>query len=132
MNVADLINAHPNKPTRHMNVIVACVKACYGCSESCIICADACLSEERLKELVRCIRTDLDCAAICEVTGQLVARQTETDVRILRKQLEACVVGCRICGEECEKHARMHDHCRLCAESCRACEQACSDVLAIL
>ncbi|WP_396415740.1 four-helix bundle copper-binding protein [Kocuria sp.] len=26
----------------------------------------------------------------------------------------------------------MHDHCRICAEACRRCEQACADLLAVI
>ena len=33
-------------------------------------------------------------------------------------------------AEECEKHAGMHEHCRICAEACRRCEQACDQLLA--
>jgi hypothetical protein len=39
-------------------------------------------------------------------------------------------VVCRACAVECERHAAHHDHCRVCAEVCRRCEQACGDLLA--
>jgi hypothetical protein len=42
--------------------------------------------------------------------------------------LEACAEACRICAEECERHAGDHEHCRVCAEACRRCEQACEDL----
>jgi hypothetical protein len=42
------------------------------------------------------------------------------------------VTVCRACAEECECHARHHEHCRLCAEECRRCERACDDLLAAL
>ena len=49
---------------------------------------------------------------------------------------QACVAapwclrgGCKSCGDECERHARMHEHCRVCAEACRHCEQACRELL---
>lgn len=132
MNVDDMLKTHPLKVTRHLDAIVACVKACYACSEACTLCADACLGEKQIDPLRRCIRMDLDCAAVCAATGPLVARQTETDTSLLRKQLEACAVACRVCGDECEKHAGHHEHCRLCAQSCRACETACNDLLASL
>ncbi len=35
-------------------------------------------------------------------------------------------------GDECEKHAQMHEHCRVCAEACRRCESACADLFAAL
>jgi hypothetical protein len=42
------------------------------------------------------------------------------------------VASCRACGDECEHHAAMHEHCRVCAEACRRCEQACRQLLAVL
>ncbi len=47
----------------------ACIEACFECAQACTACADACLSEDRVAELTKCIRTDLDCADICETTG---------------------------------------------------------------
>ena len=41
-------------------------------------------------------------------------------------------MACRACGDECEKHAAHHEHCRLCAEVCRRCEQACRDLAATI
>jgi hypothetical protein len=43
--------------------------------------------------------------------------------------LETCALACRLCGEECERHAGKHEHCRICAESCRRCEQACREAI---
>jgi hypothetical protein len=39
---------------------------------------------------------------------------------------------CMSCGDECGRHAQMHEHCRVCAEACRRCEQACNDLLAAM
>ncbi|MFO1431798.1 MAG: four-helix bundle copper-binding protein [Candidatus Competibacteraceae bacterium] len=132
MNVEDLVQVHPAAPAQNLDVISACVKACYACSESCTLCADACLGETQLEMLRRCARLTLDCAAICAVTGQVVARQTETVAEVLRKQLESCITACRVCREECQRHANEHGHCRLCAQSCQFCEKACIDLLGVL
>jgi hypothetical protein len=131
MNVNHFLETHPQRPSQ-LGAVTSCVKACYGCSEACTLCADACLAEEAIAQLRRCIRMCLDCAAICEVTGRVVARQTETDTNLLRRQLESCATACNICAQECEQHSGMHEHCRLCAQSCRACEKACQELLAVL
>lgn len=83
--------------------------------------------------LVRCIRLNLDCAVICDVTGHVLSRQTEPDWGIVRAQLLACVAACQACGAECERHA-MHgmEHCRICAEACRRCAEACQRLLSVL
>ena len=83
-------------------------------------------------DLTTCITTDLDCADICATTGAVLSRRTGHDVDLTRVVLEACAAACRACGDECERHASMHEHCRVCAESCRRCEHACRDLLAAL
>ena len=39
---------------------------------------------------------------------------------------------CRSCGDECGRHAQMHEHCRVCAQACRRCGQACEELLAAM
>lgn len=101
-----------------------------ACAQACIACADACLGEEMVAELRRCITVDLGCADLCEATGAILSRQTSYDAGLSRAALEACREACRICADECERHAEMHEHCRICAEACRRCEQACAALLA--
>jgi hypothetical protein len=80
-------------------------------------------------ELRHCIRTDLDCADICDTTGRVMSRQTAPDRSLLQAQLQACAAACKACGDACEQHAQMHEHCRVCAEACRRCESACAQLL---
>lgn len=89
------------------------------CAAACNHCAVSCLEEDDVKMMVRCIRLDLDCAAICKVALDYVSR----DSTMAREVLGLCARACRECGEECAKHK--HDHCQACAEACRRCEQAC-------
>ena len=56
-------------------------------------------------DLAKCIRTDLGCADVCEATGRVLYRHTGY-------------------------HAETHEHCRICAEAGRRCEQACRDLIA--
>ena len=77
--------------------------------------------------LERCIRLDIDCAAICELAAGFVARGSEHAEHILRE----CADICNDCAEECEKHGHHMEHCRKCAEACRACAEACEAGLAV-
>ena len=130
MSVAsDMVKAYPAEINLDRELLARCVDACIACAQACTACADACLSEEMINELRTCIRTDLDCADICEVTGRVLSRHTGYDANLTRAQLQACVQACKSCGDECERHAEMHEHCRICAEACRRCEQACQEVL---
>ena len=109
-----------------------CIEACLDCAQTCTACADACLSEDMVAELTKCIRTCTDCADVCGTTGRVLSRHTGYDANLTRAVLEACATACRACGDECSKHASMHDHCRICADACRRCEQACRDLVASL
>ncbi|WP_397427834.1 four-helix bundle copper-binding protein [Pseudarthrobacter equi] len=108
------------------------VAACLDCSQACTACADVCLSEDMVAELTKCIRTDLDCADICTTTGNILSRHTDYDNNLTRAVLQACGTVCKACGDECEQHAGMHGHCRICAEACRRGETACNEPLASL
>ena len=109
-----------------------CIDACFTCAQVCTACADACLSEQMVADLVKCIRTDLDCADVCETTGRVLSRHTGYDANLTRVVLEACAQACGACGDECDRHAGMHEHCRVCAEACRRCEQACQRLITTL
>jgi len=127
----EMLKTHPRGPSMHIDLIDACIRACFECAEACTDCADACLGEAELEHLVRCIRLNLDCADICATTGRVVSRQTEPSADILRLQLEACIGACRTCGMECQMHSSMK-HCQICAEACRQCEEACQRLSATL
>lgn len=128
-HIQGMLRTHPGEQQGEMEPLAACIEACFDCAQTCTACADACLGESHVQELTACIRLNLDCADICAATGRLVTRQTAVDRRLWRDQLQACITACEVCGAECQEHAAMHDHCRLCAEACRTCVEACRDLL---
>jgi hypothetical protein len=130
LHTAEMVSTHPHAPGRRG--MVEGIDACFDCAQACTACADACLAETGVERLVRCIRLNLDCAAICQATGQVLSRQTETDSELVRMQLEACIEACRLCGAECHDHADHMEHCRVCADACRHCEEACQIIAAML
>ena len=124
-----MIAAHPDRHGSVDAALLACIEACFSCAQFCISCADASLAEEMVAELRRCIRLDLDCADLCLATGKLAIRRTGANGETLAAALEACATLCRLCAEECDRHAARHEHCRLCAEECRRCEAACREAI---
>jgi hypothetical protein len=129
MTVHEMIDTHPESPSFDREAVARCIEECFHCAVTCTSCADACLGEETVYDLVRCIRLNLDCADTCEMTGHMLIRQTAAEPQVVRAALEACAEACRACGEECERHAGHHEHCRLCAEACRTCERSCRELL---
>src|SRR5918997_5866157 len=118
-----MIETNPGGPTVDAEALVECIEACFSCAQPCTACADACLGEQDVQMLTRCIRLDLDCADICAATGKILSRQTDFEPEMANAALQACATACRLCGDECEEHAR-HDmeYCRACAEAYRRCE----------
>ena len=124
-----MLDTYPRSFNVDAGVLAATIDALSDCAQACTACADDCLSEQDVAELVKCIRSCLDCADVCAATLGVASRQTEYDANVTRSLLEACVAACRTCGDECQRHAAMHEHCRVCAMACRRCEQACDELL---
>ena len=110
------------------DLLAGAIDALSDCAQACVADTDADLSEQNVAEMITCIRLCLDCADICHATMGVTSRQAGFDADVARPLLEACVVVCRKCGDECERHV-MHAHCRVCTEACRRCEQACRRLL---
>jgi len=127
-----MLDTYPRDFNLDAGQLAATIDALSDCAQACTACADDCLSEEMVAELTKCIRLNLDCADVCTATLRVVSRQTDYDANVTRPVLEACVAACRSCGDECESHAQMHEHCRVCAEACRRCENACRELIGSL
>lgn len=101
---------------------MALLDALYACITECNNCSTACLDEKEMGMLSKCIKLDMDCAAICSLVATLVARGSQHGVHLMKE----CVEVCSACADECEKHAAMDiEHCRTCAEACRKCAEEC-------
>jgi hypothetical protein len=127
-----LLDSYPHASGLDAGVLAATIDALTDCTQACIADVDADLSEQDLAEMVKCIRLCLNCADVCTATTGIVTRQAEFDANVARPLLESCVAICKSCGDECERHAPHHQHCRFCAEACRRCEQACRELLALM
>ncbi|MBY0330922.1 MAG: four-helix bundle copper-binding protein [Acetobacteraceae bacterium] len=129
MHAQQMIGSHPHVQGSTNDALIRCLEECYACAQTCTSCADACLAEQTVQQLTQCIRLNLDCADVCAATGSVATRRTGSNEEVIRQMLMACETACRLCGEECERHASHHQHCRICAESCRRCERACAEAL---
>jgi hypothetical protein len=126
MHAQEMIRTHPHVRGNTNDALIRCIEACYDCAQACTACADACLGEDAIKELTQCIRLNLDCGDVCSATGALASRRTGSDELILKSMLDACAGACRLCAEECGRHANQHEHCKVCADVCRQCAQSCT------
>ena len=125
----EMIATHPDVRGNVNEAFIEAIDEAYACAQTCTSCADACLAEEKVTELRQCIRLNLDCADVCAGTATLATAELVRTKKSIRTMLEACITACRLCGEECQRHASMHERCRICADSCRRCEAACQSAL---
>jgi uncharacterized protein DUF326 len=128
----EMLQTHPTGAVVKSGALADCIEACSDCAQSCTACADADLGEDDVATLIRCIRLCEDCSDICTATERVVSRQTQFEPELARVIVQACAQSCRLCGDECQRHADHHEHCRVCAEVCRRCEQACEELLSAL
>ncbi len=93
-----------------------------NCIAACQRCSDACLDEDNVSEMAGCIRSDRDCAEICQVALNFLSRNSDNTDQIL----SLCKEMCEACADDCEQHEA--EHCKKCAEACRECAEACEKV----
>jgi hypothetical protein len=127
-----LLDTYPHIANIDPDLVAATIDALNDCAQACFAAAAADLSDADVAELVKCIRLCLDCADVCAATANVTSRQTEDSSVVTRLLLQACVATCKSCGDECAQHVAHHEHCRVCAEACRRCEQLCRDLLAAI
>ena len=95
------------------------IEACLKCAALCNHCANSCLEESDVKMMAKCIQHDMECAAICYATAQLLSlgnKHTKTITKL-------CADFCEECAKECKKHD--NKHCQECADACKDCAEAC-------
>ena len=110
-------------------VLAATIDALSDCAQACTADVDADLSEHNVTDMITCIRLCLNCTDVCTAAVGVISRPEQADANVARPLLQACVSICKACGDECERHAHMHEHCRICAEACLRAEQACRELL---
>jgi len=101
-----------------------CIDACLECAAACDHCAASCLREVDVNQMAKCIRLDMECAAICRTAAQLMS--IESDYANAVCQL--CADVCNACASECKKHDM--DHCQKCAWACSNCAEECASMIA--
>ncbi|MEM5386271.1 four-helix bundle copper-binding protein [Paraburkholderia phymatum] len=95
------------------------IRALDDCARACATCYSACIAEGALPEMEKCIRLDLDCAALCRFTSEALARQSQ----FAGEFCQLCARICDACADECGRHPAAH--CAACSDACRKCAEAC-------
>jgi hypothetical protein len=99
------------------------IDALLRCAAICNHCASSSTKEEDVKMMASCIQLDMECAAMCMATAQLLSMGTSQakEVSLL------CSWFCDTCATECAKHTR-NEHCKECADVCRNTANQCRNI----
>jgi hypothetical protein len=127
-----MLDSYPRSAHVDASLLATTIDALNDCAQSCTADVAADLSVQNVSDMIRCIRLCLDCADVCTATIEVTSRLAERDFDVIKPLLEACLASCTACADECERHAQMHEHCRVCAEACRRGERASRDLLAAI
>jgi hypothetical protein len=104
---------HENKET---------IDACLASAALCHHCAASCLQETDVKMMANCIQLDMECAALCTATAQLLSLGSPHASALAK----ICAAACEACAAECSKHTNVH--CQECATACKICADYCKNV----
>lgn len=100
-----------------------CMDACHQCHMTCLSMAmNHCLEVGGRHAEPRHIKIMLDCAQICSVAMDFMARGSEHHRHICRE----CAEICRACAASCEGLDGMED----CVQACIRCAEACDKMAA--
>jgi hypothetical protein len=127
-----MLDGFPGTKAFDSMMLAATIDGLTDCAQACSADVSDDLAERNLPDMVMCIRLCLDCTDICTAAAGVLSRQTGYDTGVASLLLEASAAASRSCGDECERHAPMYQHCRVCAEACRRCERVCRDFLDVL
>lgn len=126
MTLADTLADHPARSTFDFPELMRAIEATRRCSTLCTVCADSELARGATS-MHDCIRTCLDCAAVCDATAKVLSRPTPGG-DVWQAQVRACILACVECAAQCSQHD--HVSCAACAEACRECERALQQLVA--
>ena len=107
----------------------AAIAACQLASQAASVCADASLNEGMVKDMRECIRACLDCADIVDATVRTLSRHAGWNESAVPAILTAAIAVLKVADHESARHASMHMHARLTAETCRKATAACEALL---
>lgn len=97
-----------------------CIDECTRCHQTCLSTARYCLEQGGKHAAANHITLLLDCAEICQVSANFMARKSQQHTITCG----ACAKICRACEQDCRQMGddavmqQCADVCRSCAESC--------------
>lgn len=98
-----------------------CIQLCQDCHARCIQLISHCLAVGGRHATPTHIRLLMDCAQLCTVTADFMAR----DSALHDRTCTVCAELCRRCAENCDQVSGEDQLVKQCAELCRRCAESC-------
>lgn len=118
MATGTTIEGHHHKMAAEMQ---RCIQLCQDCHARCIELISHCLMAAGRQAAPTHIRLLMDCAQLCTVTADFMARESAFHDRTCT----LCAELCRRCAESCVQIAGDDQLVKECAELCRRCAESC-------
>lgn len=108
-----------------MSMMQECIEACSAASMAATMCADA----DGGEGMGRCASMCMNTADVAMAMMRMMMRPGGYDMGVMTSMVSACMAMGEACAAECEQHADMSEHCRICAAACRAMVDSCSTMM---
>lgn len=109
-----------------MAMMQECIEACSACEQACTMCAG---SMTMAPGMDVCAAMCMNTADMSNTMMRMMMRPNGMNGPALMATLQAMVVMCSSCANECESMAGMSADCALCAEVCRQCAMVCQRMI---
>ena len=109
-----------------VSVMQECIEACSACEQACTMCAG---SMSMSPEMAMCSGMCQNSADMANTLMRMMLRPNGMNGPAMMAMLQAMVVMCMSCADECEAMAGMSADCAMCAEVCRQCAMACQKMM---
>jgi len=110
-----------------MKLMQQCIEACAAAEQAATMCADAAMGGDGMGKMTSMCANTADMA---NTMMRMMMRPAGYDMSTMMAMLEATMMMCRACADECMMHAEMSDHCKMCAEVCMNAAMACESLKA--
>jgi len=112
-----------------MPAMQECIEACSAAAQAAVMCADADAAMDGMAA----------CAGMCNTTAdvattmmRMMMRPSGYDMAAMTAMMQATIAMGTACARECQSHAEMADHCRICAQACDAMVEKCRSMMSMM
>ena len=116
----------PMEMAMDMKLMQQCIEACAAAEQAATMCADAAMGGDGMGKMTSMCANTADMA---NTMMRMMMRPAGYDMSSMMAMLEATMMMCRACADECMMHADMSADCKMCAEVCRQCAAACQAMI---